>query len=166
MAMKKCSECSASYNDSITTECPICVSRNEEEPGTKKSVSSEVPPTTRRAEGVPEEVNSPQVGEQQQTPAALEVTASETDALLNKVLRAQVATMHYSQTLAWTGLFFVLQVVAGAVLWLVFLLSDSYSGPPEGLIAVIVLAWLAAAVWLIVTIAGAMQEALRSRNSI
>jgi len=96
----------------------------------------------------------------------LEVTASETDALLARVLRAQQTTMQYTQVLAWTGLFFILQVVVGAVLWLVFLLSDSNSGPPDGLIAVIVLAWLAAAIWLLVTIAGAMQEALRSRNSV
>lgn len=164
MTMKKCSECGTSYNDSIATECPICVSRKEQ--GTNKIDRSEVSPRTRRTEGIPEKLNDLQVDEQGQSPVALEVTASETDALLNRMLRAQVATMQYAQVLALTGLFFVLQIVVGAVLWLVFLLSDSDSGPPGGLIAVIILAWLAAAIWLVVTIAGAMQEALRSKNSV
>jgi len=109
-------------------------------------------------------VDASPASEQEPAPTALEVTASETDALLARVLRAQQATMQYTQVLAWTGLFFILQVVVGAVLWLVFLLSDSY-GPPDGLIAVIVLAWLAAAIWLLVTIAGAMQEAMKTKNS-
>ena len=165
MAMIKCSECGASYNNSIVSECPICVGRNAQNQGNKGDDSTEVASTSSRKENTSSGVDASQASEQQPAPTALEVTASETDALLTRVLRAQQATMQYTQVLAWTGLFFILQVVVGAVLWLVFLLSDSYSGPPDGLIAVIVLAWLAAAIWLLVTIAGAMQEALKSKNS-
>ena len=91
---------------------------------------------------------------------------SQSDELLGKIFRAQVATMNYAQALAWTGVFLVIQIVMGAVLWLAFLVSNPYDGPPGIALTFIALIWFAGSLVVGLSIGSAMREATKSRESV
>jgi len=91
---------------------------------------------------------------------------SQSDKLLGKTFRANVATMNYMQALAWTGVFFVIQIVMGALLWLAFLVSNPYDGPPGIVLTFIALIWFAGSLLLGLSIGSAMKEATKSRESV